>query len=714
MLRVSCTLLVLILPAGALEKWTVDDALKVRQIASAVISPDAKHVLYALDWSIPAENRRCSDLFVVTADGKTTSRLTNNDAKEESPEWTPDSRRVSYLAPDGRGKNQVWSVSLSGGEPTQLTRSEQGVRSYLWSPDARRLLYVAAEPKTAEQTAHEKEWGVVISPEEEWPERGKLWTLEVASARAQQLSDGASLPRFPLFSPDGHAIAFLAGHSLVVVGSEGRKTYRPPEGDFQSIAWSPDGSMIAFVAGALDPQPYVNYFRRAGFLGSGRVGILNVSTGGMRVITKEKYQGLAAVLWSRDGARLAFLAKPPGSKDDRKALDELHVLSLDGQIRKLATGFDFLRGGIGMTWSKDNRELWFLNGERMGYNLFAADAATGALRHLTTGQDCLSEVSYSSDFTTAAYIRENVNTKPDIYVTKLPQWTGTCITDINSDTRRFEHGRGEIMRYPSEGREIEALLIKPAGFDAGKKYPLIVIVHGGPTWYKKNDWHPEWEENPIEPYASAGYCLVFPNVRGSADYGPEFRQANYRDWGGGDFRDEMAAVDYLVRQGFVDENRLGVAGWSYGGYLVPAIITQTDRFKAAQFGAGIPSFTAMYSRLLTVEWIIHDSYGARPWEDGAIELQGSPLYRARNVKTPTLIEHGEDDPRCPVGGSILFYKALKFYGVPTVLEIYPKEGHGITGPLLRRRSERRNLEWFNKWLKGDRTTSFEKLFPARR
>jgi prolyl oligopeptidase len=237
-----------------------------------------------------------------------------------------------------------------------------------------------------------------------------------------------------------------------------------------------------------------------------------------------------------------------------------------------------------------------------------------------------------------------------------------------------------------------------------------LILHGGPTWYKKNDWRLEWEQHPIQAYAAEGYCLVFPNVRGSADYGVEFRQANFRDLGGGDARDALAAVDHLIRQGFIDENKLGVAGWSYGGFLVPAIITQTDRFKAAQFGAGIPSFEAMYARLSTVEWIVHENYGKRPWEDAQAHIQDSPLYSAMKVKTPTLIEHGEDDPRCPVGGSILFYKALKFYGVPAVLEIYPKEGHGIVGPLLRRRCLRRNLEWFNKWLKGDRTTSFEKVF----
>jgi dipeptidyl aminopeptidase/acylaminoacyl peptidase len=697
-------LILLPLPGLALDTWTLDDLLTFRQISSARISPDGRYVLYALDWSIPAENRRCSDLWVVRSDGRETRRLTNSDEKEQSPEWLPDSRRVSYIA-----RERVWVIPADVGQPAPLTRGGQRVRWFAWSGDGARLLYLTAEGKTGEQTAHEKEWGVVISPEEQWPERGRLRLLDISSGQARELSDGTSMPRGAAFSPDGRTVAFLDARGLHI----GQKTYAKLAGEFQSLAWSPDGKSVAFVAADPDPQPYLNLFQRAVFLGSGGVGAVEVASGSARMLDSARYPGLAQVLWSPDSARLAFLAKPPGSEGNRLALDELHILSLTGGVRKVAPGFDFLRGGIGMRWTSGGGELWFLNGERMGYNLFAVDAASGAVRHLTTGQDTISEVSYTSDFSAAAYVRENVNTKPDIHVTKLPAWSGTRITDLNPEVRRFAHGPGEIIQYPSEGRQIEALLIKPPDFDARKKYPLILIIHGGPTWYKKNEWRPEWEQHPIQVYASQGYCLVFPNVRGSADYGPAFRQANFRDLGGGDARDALAAVDHLVRQGFIDERKLGIAGWSYGGYLVPAILTQTNRFRAAQFGAGIPSFEAMYSRLSTVEWIVHENYGPRPWEDAAMQVAGSPLYAAHKVKTPTLIEHGEEDPRCPVGGSVLFYKALRFYGVPAVLEIYPKEGHGIVGPLLRRRCLRRNLEWFNKWLKGDKSTSFEKLFPNR-
>jgi dipeptidyl aminopeptidase/acylaminoacyl peptidase len=693
----------------ALEKWTIDEIIKLKRIENPLISPDGRHVLYALTGSVALENREYSDLWVTASDGSVTRQLTHSDAKETSPQWTPDSKWVSYIA-----AGQVWRVAPDGGEPKQVTSSARNIPWYAWSPDGSQLLYTVPEPKSAQQIAHEKNWGIVISPEEEWPEHSTLWVANLASKQVRKLTDGKAQPGSPQWSPDSRSVAFIEQKQLCILDSA-TGSRACVAGQVHSFAWSPDGKTIAYIAVREEDPPYVNYFPRQMYFGFGRLWLLDVATRKSRQLTRDEYQGLATVTWSRDSSKLVFLAKPPGSQGDRTAMEAMYILPADGSpIKSVAPGFDFLRGGIGITWTADNKEIWFLNGERMGYNVFGVDALSGKLRHVTTGQDVIGPASYTQDFQAAAYVRENVNTKPDLYVAKLPHWEARKISDINPEVRKFAQGPGEIVRYPSEGREIEALFIKPPDFDRSKKYPLLLIVHGGPTWYKKNDWCPEWEMHPIQAYAAQGYCLIFPNVRGSADYGREFRQANYHDLGGGDFRDAMAAVDYLIRQGFIDESKLGVAGWSYGGYLTPAIITKTDRFKAAQFGAGIPSFEAMYSRLSTVEFLVHENYGTRPWEDAQTQIQDSPLYSAMKVKTPTLIEHGEEDPRCPVGGSILFYKALKFYGVPAVLEIYPKEGHGISGPLLHRRCLHRNLEWFNKWLKGDTSTSFEKLFPTKR
>jgi len=705
------------LPAVALEKWTVDEILKTPRLEGAAISPDGRYVVYGMTVLSVAENRRLFDLYVAAADGSGTRRLTGDGHPKLSPGWSPDSRRVCYLADDAAGRKQVWCAAPDGAGPEQITFSPLEVRSFVWSPDASRLLYVAAEPDSPDKLAHQKEWGVVISPEESWPERGRLWLLIPGTREARRLTDGSALPAAPQWSPDGRLAAFLHGRpaQIHVLGASGSS---PPRAVTRAspgvifFAWSPGADRIAYIASEPEPEPYLNLFRRPVYRGSSSVWLLDAAAWTSRRVSPEEYPDLDRLLWSRDGSRLAFPARPPGSRLLRAAHPTLYVLTLaDGSCLQAASELDLYRGAAGLNWSADDREIWFLNGERMGYNVFAADARTGRLRHVTSGQDCLTELSYTPEFRLAAFVRENSNLKPDIYVTTLPDWRPRRITDLTPQVRHFAWGPGEIIHYPSEGRRIEALLVKPPDFDPGRKYPLILVLHGGPAWYKKNDWRLEWEHHPIQAYAAEGYCLVFPNVRGSADYGVEFRLANFRDLGGGDARDALAAVDFLIRQGFIDESKLGVAGWSYGGFLVPAILTQTDRFKAAQFGAGISSFEAMYSRLSTVEWIIHENYGKRPWEDAQAHIQDSPLYSARKVRTPTLIQHGEDDPRCPVAGAILFYKALKYYGVPAVLEIYPKEGHAILSPLLRRRCLRRNLEWFNKWLKGDRTTSFEALFP---
>lgn len=692
------------LPARALEKWTIEELLAVRQFSDVSISPDGRHVLYSLSWTQAKANRRVTDIYLVDTNGSGERRLTRDGTPKSEPRWLSGGR-VAY-----RSSGKLWTVPVGGGTPREVTPAGLPIESYEFSPGGDRLLYVTKEPKSAAQLAHESEWGAVISFEEQWPERASLWVRDAPDGAPRRVAGPDSRPREPHFSPDARMFAYLDAGRLWVFRPGG--SAEPVGRSVQFFAWAPDSRSIAYIEAVPDPQPYGNQFQRPIYLGTGAVWLVDAAGGEPRRLTPQDYPGLARLVWSRDSRRLAFLARSPGARDHRTELEKLHILDLNGAIRTAAPGFDFYRGGAAMTWSKDNSEIWFLNGERMGYNIFAADAASGRLRHVTQGQNVLSHVSFSADFSMVAFVRENANTPPDVHVTASSLWREKKITTINPQSTRFAHGPGEIIRYPSEGREIEALLVKPPDFDPAKKYPLLLILHGGPTWYKKNDWRPEWEQHPIQVYAAEGYCLVFPNVRGSADYGVEFRTANYRDLGGGDFRDAMAAVDHLIARGFVDPRRLGVAGWSYGGYLTPAIIAKTGRFQAAQFGAGIPSLEAMYSRLSTVEWIVHDNYGQRPWDDARMHIQDSPLYSAWKVKTPTLIEHGEDDPRCPVAGSILFYKALKSYGVPVVLEIYPKEGHGILDPKLRRRCLRRHVDWFNKWLKADRTTPFERLFPS--
>ena len=719
---------ILKLPSLAQNKWTIDQILKTERLKSPVISPDGKYIFYQVGYTSQGYPAKTMEFFTVSVDGKSTFNLPIN-ISASSYRWSPDSKWISYIdkGDDKNNIRQVWGMSPTGGKPRQLTFSEHNIGQYGWNSEGTFLYYTTYEGPSEEETAYKKKWGEVISPEEKkWSRRGILWIQEVGKKSVLKLVDETYGSFSPKWSPDGKSIAFLSvGKNeqvpeLYIINIADGKTpelLTDTKTGIRFFSWSPDSKAIAYITAEQDIPEYINYFRPNPPLGPAHIHIYHVDSHSSRQITNSEYPELTSFIWSRDSKKLVFIAQPPETKDlairRRYILSQMYVITVsDGNIKAIADGTDYYLGGTGITWSGDDSEIWFVNGDKIGSNLFAVDVSTGKVRHITRGKDCIQSVSYNKDFTAVSFTKQNVNMKPDIYVSGLPAWTPRRITDINPWVDEFANPQGEVINYRSEGRDIESLLIKPPDFNSDKKYPLILVIHGGPAWYKLNEWLPDWEQSPIHAYSSEGFVLLFPNVRGSANYGVDFRKDNHHDLGGGDFRDAMRGVDYLLDMGYIDEDRMGVCGWSYGGFLTPSIITQTDRFKAAQLGAGLPSLEAMYGRMHTVEGLVHGSFDTRPWENGMTHLQYSPLYYTNKVKTPTLIQHGEKDPRCPVAEAILFYKALKYYGVPTVLEIYPEMGHSITDSLLYRRILTKNLDWFKKWLKDDKTTSFEDIFPS--
>ncbi|MFC2087371.1 prolyl oligopeptidase family serine peptidase [Bacteroidota bacterium] len=712
----------------AQKKWTIDEIMNRKRLSSPELSPDGRYILYRISyWDLDKE-RTFSEYYTITSDGSKTQQLKQ---ALRSQQWMPDSKLISYLSPgneNGKRVTQVMGVQPDGKGEKLLTTVENNFISYTWSPKATHFFYVSDGPANENKISYEKEWGVVISPEEpKWAEYKSLWLASIKTGSSTKVYTGNFLTGSVQWSPDGKSIAFLSHGSnnrppelyiAAIDGIEKPKAVTNSGIGVRYFSWSPDGKSIAYSVAEEDPPVYANFFyddpRNLYYddphLGPAEIWNYDVSSGSSRRVSNEEFPELTEFFWSNDSKKLVFLL---GADDSEPSITHMYILSIvDGNVKHIARGTDFYRGGRSITWLKDDSEIWFLNGERMGYNIFSVDVSSGEVHHVTEGQDYIKSVNYSNDFSLVSFTKENANTKPDIYVSKTTDWNLRKITDVIPEIHDFANPKTEIIQYRSDGWTIDALLIKPPDFDPGKKYPLLLITHGGPAWYKLNEWCPEWEEQPLHAYAAEGYCMVFPNVRGSANYGLEFRNANFHDFGGCDVRDALRAVDYLLDQGFIDEDKMGTCGWSYGGYMTPAIITRTDRFKAAQFGAGLPSFEAMYSLMSTVEFVIDRNFGSYPWDDAQMQIQYSPLYSAMKVKTPTLIQHGDKDPRCPVAGSILFYKALKSYNVPVVLEIYPEQGHHVIDPLLHKRCLTKNLEWFNKWIKGDTNTSFERLFPS--
>jgi len=258
----------------------------------------------------------------------------------------------------------------------------------------------------------------------------------------------------------------------------------------------------------------------------------------------------------------------------------------------------------------------------------------------------------------------------------------------------------ELLRYRSpDGFDLEGLVVKPRNYEKGKRYPLLVIVHGGPAGVFNYAFTPRRGAYPVHAFAEQGYVIFLPNPRGSGNYGEKFRQANIKDWGYGDYRDIMQGVDELIKQGVADPERMGEMGWSYGGYMTSWIVTQTDRFKAVSMGAGLSNLISMYG-VTDIPEFSEAYFGGPPWEDMQGYLRSSAMNFVQNAKTPTLIQHGQEDRRVPISQGEEFYRALTARGVPVEMVVYPRQPHGIQEPRLIKDSLERNLAWFNKWVLG--------------
>ena len=265
-------------------------------------------------------------------------------------------------------------------------------------------------------------------------------------------------------------------------------------------------------------------------------------------------------------------------------------------------------------------------------------------------------------------------------------------------------GKTEVVEWKApDGKSIEGLLTYPAGYQPGNRVPLLVIVHGGPAGVFSRTFTGNASPYLVAAFASRGYALLRCNVRGSSGYGRDFRYANRSDWGGGDYRDIMSGVDHLISKGIADPERMGVMGWSYGGYMTSWVITQTKRFKAASVGAGVTNLMS-FTGTADIPSFVPDYFGGEYWEVFDRWRTHSAMFNVKGVSTPTLIQHGDADVRVPISQGYEFYNALKRQNVPVTMVVYPRQPHGIQEPKLMQDAMQRNLDWFDRWIKGSQVT----------
>jgi len=568
-------------------------------------------------------------------------------ADEDTIVWAPDSRHMTFLS-DAESSNQaqLYVANVVDGSSRKLTSLTGSIASPAFAPDEKTIAFLFTEnaPQSNPLMPMAAETGVIGNKVYEQ----RLALVDLASGKVRQISPADMYIYEYDWSPDGKNFAAIAAHgagdanwyvarvyTLPADGGQPQEIYKPKL-QIAVPRWSPDGKSIAFIEGLMSDQ---------GFTG-GDIHVVSSAGGGARNLTPGIASSPSDLYW-RDPQKIIFAQNVEGKAG-------------------VATA-NVAEGSVSSLWTSEGTvtsEFWGT-----------------------------SSVSVAADGRTVTAIHSSWQDPPEIWAGTLGSWQQ--ITHANQNLRR-SWGELRDIRWKSDGMDIQGWLLYPSNYDSSRRYPMITVVHGGPAISEHAGW-PKGFFNTFE-FSSRGYFVFYPNPRGSLGQGEKFTEANVKDFGGGDFRDIMAGVDEIVRTLPLDADRLGITGWSYGGYMTMWAVTQTNRFHAAVSGAGLANWQSYYGQNDIDEWMI-PYFGASVYDDPAVYAKSAPINFIKNAKTPTLVIVGERDGECPAPQSREFWHALKAQGVETQLVIYPGEGHVFGQPEHQRDVMQRMIAWFDHYLK---------------
>jgi len=650
---------------GGLKAPTIDQSLEMRSVGAPKISPDGRRVVYEMaetDWDA---NAFTTGLWMADVATGASHRLTVEAKSSSDAAWSPDgqwiaflSDRVAPLDKSPAGKRQVYVMPADAGEAQQMTKLENGVEGFAWAQDSMHLVLAAEAPETKAMKDRKDTFGDYHVFHADYAMVHLWWlTLPVTDAAGKT-------------TPVGEPKLLTPGEAFSV----------------GSFSVSSDGAKIAFSA-QRDPD-----------LISGFSSDIYTVTVGDAVVKKvvETPGPDSDPKWSPDGTELAYTTANGSTNffytDRRIAV----VASEGGTPRVLTMGFD--EDASLLKWAPEG--IYFSAQQKTAAGLFLLDAKAGTVKALTMlGSDIAGQFSFSKDFKTVAYRGAGANEFGEIYV-RAGGDSPKSLTHESEQLKEFDTARREVVRWKSgDGTIIEGVLIKPVDFDAKKKYPLLVVIHGGPTGIDTPVIAAD-RYYPVERFVARGAVVLRPNYRGSAGYGEKFRSLNVRNLGVGDYADVISGVDYLIAQGFVDKDRVASMGWSEGGYISAFITTSSDRFKAVSVGAGISDWMTYYANT-DITPFTRQYLQATPWDDPEIYKKTSPISYIARAKTPTLIQQGGADKRVPVADSFELRQALEDKGVPVKLVIYDGFGHPINKPKQQRAVMEENENWFDHYIWGD-------------
>jgi len=622
------------------------DVLGLERVGSPRISPDGRSIAYSVrtvDWE---DNRYDSEVWLVR-DGDEPFQLTRTkDGSSSGHAWSPDGHWLAFVADRGE-KRQIYLISPRGGDARQLTEVEEGVEGLDWSPDGSRIAFTASDEESEEMKAREKEYGAYAVEDADF-RMSHLWVVDI---------DGEAEPQ------------------------------RLTEGDFTigSFSWSPDGGRIAF---SHQPTP------QAESSGRSDISVVDVESKEITALV-EVPGGDYGPIWSPDGDWILFSTMLQDSAFYRNR-PLARIPSDGGDIEVLTEGFD--ENASAFEWNEDG--IWFIASERTQRHIYKLDPESQRVHQESESPEMIWSADISADGETMVFYGEMPGSLAEVYRTSVRRFRPEQVTRMTEQVGEWPLGTREVIEWTSEdGSAIEGVLFKPADYDPGRRYPLLVVIHGGPTGTSRPVLVSAYVY-PITQWLAKGAVVLMPNYRGSAGYGEDFRSLNVRNLGVGDAWDVLSGVEYLVEAGIADPDRMGAMGWSQGGYISEFLTTTSDVFQAISVGAGISNWMTYYVNT-DIHRFTRTYLKGTPWDDPDVYAKTSPMTYINDARTPTLIQHGEFDRRVPIPNAYELYQGLQDVGVETKLIVYKGFGHVISKPKEQLAATWHNWQWFGRHVWGE-------------
>jgi len=643
----------LIINVNAQSKvWTPEISIKIKQISDLNFSNNNKIAMVVREALTDGEKSEyLSQIWLSHTDFSEPIQFTYHEKSSTHPRFSPDGKFLAFIS-DRVEKPQIWVIRTNGGEAWQFTFEKQGVGSFKWSPNGSKIAFLMKNPKTEKEEKDEKEKRDVILVDKNFKYSHlylKSFTTNIDTTNGDRITKG--------------------------------------EYDITSFSWNPNGKNIVFSQ-SLEPTFNSRFV-------SGDISIVNVNSETVRKLVSWGGNDTSPI-FTPNGKTIIFTSD--GEKNEPIGFRDIYKISSNGGIPyKIAETPN--RSASIIACSSNSNYLYVSDANRTKSEIYKIGLNNKEIKPILNLKGRISSSKISNNSEMIVLVKQELNKPSEVYLSELSKISPKKISNFNSSLKFPKLANTKLITWISkDGLEIEGLLTYPTKYNKRKKYPLALIIHGGPAGVFSQSFTGNPGIYNIEYFASNGYAVLRPNPRGSTGYGKDFRFANFKDWGFGDYEDIMSGVDKAIDMGIADPQRLAVMGWSYGGYMTSFVVTRTERFKAASMGAGLPNLISMTTTTDIPDYLVAHM-GGEFWEDYETYEKHSAIYRINNVKTPTQVIHGANDLRVPFTQGQEFYVALKRKGVSTEMVVYPRTPHGPREPKLLMDVSPRIMAWLDKFIK---------------